>query len=84
MEYDEDKVDDLTLALMHLVTFDESEAGARAWKGFDWDSLGRLHEKGLIGDPVGEAKSVVLTPEGVRRSKALFDQHFGQRPTPAT
>jgi len=79
MEYDKDKVDDLTLALMHLVTFDKDEAGARAWKGFDWDTLGRLHDKGLIGDPVGKAKSVILTREGVDRSRALFEQHFGRR-----
>lgn len=44
----------------------------RAWKGFDWAVLGRLHAKGLIADPVERAKSVMLTDEGLRQSEALF------------
>jgi hypothetical protein len=34
----------------------------RAWKGFAWSVLDRLHEKGMIHDPVGKVKSVVFTP----------------------
>jgi hypothetical protein len=49
------------------------------WKGFDWDSLGRLHEKGMIGDPVGKQKSVVFTDEGLERSKQLFETMFAKR-----
>src|SRR5688500_11475349 len=64
MEIDEDKVDDAVLALLRLTLHD----GQRAWKGFDWDTLDRLHRKGLIGDPVNKAKSVVLTDEGLRRT----------------
>lgn len=53
MEYDEGKIDDYTLALMSLVVHNRMEGfGARAWKGFDWDTLDRLHEKGLITNPV--------------------------------
>jgi hypothetical protein len=33
MEYDKDKVDEVTLALLHLVMHDEDENGARASKG---------------------------------------------------
>jgi len=33
----------------------------RAWKGFDWDAMERLHHKGYITDPVDKARSVVLT-----------------------
>jgi hypothetical protein len=36
----------------------------RAWKGFDWDVLNRLYEKGFIGDPVNKTKSAVFTDEG--------------------
>jgi hypothetical protein len=32
----------------------------------------RLHAKGLISDPVGKAKSVVFTDEGLLKSEALF------------
>jgi hypothetical protein len=35
----------------------------RAWEGFDWTVLSRLHAAGLIADPVGRAKSVVLVAE---------------------
>ena len=77
MEYDEDKVDEYTLALLYLVTHDRHEGyGARAWKGFDWDSMNRLHEKGLISDPVGKAKSVVMSEEGFKKAEELFKKHF--------
>jgi hypothetical protein len=67
-----DKIDDAVLALLHLTLHDNG----RAWKGFDWESLGRLHQKGMIHNPVGQAKSVVFTEEGLRRSKELFDAMF--------
>ena len=44
----------------------------RAWKGFDWGALNRLHEKGMIADPVNKAKSVVFTEEGLKRAEELF------------
>ena len=44
----------------------------RAWKGFDWDALSRLHDKGMIADPVNKAKSVVFTEEGLKRAEELF------------
>ena len=37
----------------------------------------RLHAKGFISDPKSKAKSVVLSEEGERRSRELFDKHFG-------
>ena len=73
MNYDKDKVDDMVLALLHL-TFDGQSS--RAWKGFDWDAMNRLHDKGFISDPRSKAKSVLLTEEGQRRAKALFQQYF--------
>jgi hypothetical protein len=76
MEYDKDKVDELTLALLYLVMHDEGEEGARAWKGFDWDTMNRLNEKGFIGNPFSKAKSVVVTPEGCRKATELFEKHF--------
>jgi hypothetical protein len=53
--------------------------GARAWKSFDWDAMDRLHTEELIHDPVGKAKSVVFTPEGLSRSKQLFQELFAKR-----
>ena len=72
MEIDRDKIDDAVLALMWLTLHDER----RAWKGFDWDALERLHGRGLIADPVNKAKSVILTDEGLRQSEELFRALF--------
>jgi hypothetical protein len=54
----------------------EDEYGARAWKGFDWETMNRLHNKGYIGDPVSKAKSVLVTPEGLKKAKELFNLYF--------
>ena len=72
-----DKIDDAVLGLLWLTLHD----GRRAWKGFDWGALDRLHEKGLIADPANKAKSVVLTDEGLERAEELFQVLF-TRPTP--
>jgi hypothetical protein len=72
MFIDKDRIDDAVLALLYLGRHDEW----RAWKSFDWDAMDRLHEKGLISDPVGKAKSVVFSEEGLRRSEALFQEMF--------
>jgi hypothetical protein len=58
MATNKDKIDDAALALLYITLHDDY----RAWKGMDWGVLGRLHEKGMIHDPVGKVKSVVFTP----------------------
>ncbi len=76
MDYDEDKVDDMVLALLHLTSF-RDHGFVRAWKGHDWDALNRLHEKGLISDPKSKSKSVVLSDDGARRAQELFQTLCG-------
>ena len=77
MHYDKEKVDAYTLALLYLVTHEREEGfGARAWKGFDWDTMNRLHAKGLITNPVGKTKSVRMTEEGFIKSESLFKKFF--------
>jgi hypothetical protein len=78
MEIDTDKIDDAVLALLHLTRFDDKFGGSAAWKGHDWDALGRLHEKGYIGNPVNKNKSVVLTDEGKAKAEELFHKLFGK------
>lgn len=78
MDYDCEKVDEVVLALMQLTLHGDRRV-TRAWKGFDWDSLDRLHERGYIGNPKNKAKSVVLTEEGQRCSAELFGAYFGLR-----
>ena len=72
MEVDREKIDDVIPALLYL-TLDRD---GRAWKGFDWSAMNRLHEKGFIGDPVNKAKSVRLIDEGIVRSERLFREMF--------
>ena len=79
MEYDKNKVDEMVLALLFLTMFEESPYGARAWKGHDWEALDRLHERGYVSDPRSKAKSVVLTEDGLKRSRELFAKYFGKR-----
>jgi hypothetical protein len=78
MDFDRSKVDEAVFALLYLTLHDANGSGARAWKGHDWETMNRLHEKGLISDPRSKAKSVVLNPEAVRRCEEAFRRLFGQ------
>jgi len=71
---DEDKIDEAVLALLFLGLHD----GMRAWKGFDWDAMNRLHEKGFISNPRGKAKSVLFTEEGLTQAQRLIDKLFAK------
>ncbi len=72
MNIDQDKVDQTVLALLSLGRHD----GYRTWKAFDWEVMGRLHQKGYITDPVGKAKSVLFTEEGLWESERLLHALF--------
>jgi antitoxin component of MazEF toxin-antitoxin module len=74
MEIDSDKIDNAVLALLSLGLHDDG----RAWKGFDWDAMDRLHQRGFISDPRGKAKSVVFTEEGLKRSRQLLSELFSR------
>ena len=50
MKLDPEKIDRAVLALLSLGLHEDN----RTWKGFDWDAMNRLHEKGYISDPVPE------------------------------
>ena len=75
VEIDTEKIDEAILALLYLTLHD----GSRAWKSFDWDAMNRLHEKGFISNPVGKAKSVLLTDKGLQESERLFSKLFVKR-----
>ena len=72
MAQDNDKIDRAVLALLYLGLHDVD----RAWKGFDWEAMNRLHEKGFISDPRGKAKSVVFTEKGLIESRRLLQELF--------
>lgn len=75
MTLNTDRIDDAVLALLLLGLHEQN----RAWKSFDWDAMNRLHSKGLISDPVGKAKSVVFTEEGLAKAEALMQLLFAPR-----
>ena len=75
MQVDTDNIDETVLALLILTLHN----GNRAWKGFDWDVMNRLHEKGMTDNPVGKAKSVALTDTGLQESERLFKKLFVRR-----
>jgi hypothetical protein len=71
--YDRDRAADFVLALMYLDVHED----VRAWKGYPWDVLNALHERGLISDPKSKAKSVVLTEEGLARAATAYETLLG-------
>lgn len=75
MEYDKDKVDEVTLALMYLV-MSRTPAGGRAWRGFDAQTLERLHQKGWIGDPAHKSLSIEVTDQGLKMAEEFFKKYF--------
>lgn len=76
MNYDEERIDQIVLALLAAFSFD----GGRSWKGFDFGVLDRLHAKGLLDDPVGRAKSVWLTQQGLVQGLRDAERLFGAAP----
>jgi len=77
MDLDLDRIDDAVLALLQLTAFDDHGA-VRAWKNQPWDVLDRLHEKGMLANPRGKAKSVILTQDGAALSQELFRRLFSR------
>jgi len=77
MKYNTEKIDEVTLALLYLVAWQDNY-GIRAWKSFEWETMDRLYEKGYISDPKSKAKSVVMTDEGYRKAEELFQKLFGE------
>ena len=72
----EEKIEEAVLALLYVCAVEER--GARfSWKTYDWGITQRLFEQGFIDNPRGSRKSVLLTPEGEARGKALAEKLFG-------
>ena len=67
-------LDDLTLLLLYAQSWKEKVGESlyvtRSWKGYDFDVLDRLREKGYIAGS-RTAKSVILTDDGLKRGGEL-------------
>lgn len=72
MDYDEDKVDEVALALLYLTLGSDG----RAWRAMDWGVSDRMHAKGWIENPKNKNLSFQLTPAGREACIALFRRHF--------
>jgi hypothetical protein len=78
-------IEDLTLLLIYLTSWREKVGEgilvSRAWKGYDFDVLNKLNEKGYITGS-HRAKSVYLTDEGVEKAEKLGLLYLDGRGTP--
>lgn len=74
MELNRDKIDEAVLALLYLGIHEDH----RTWKSFEWETMNRLYQKDFISNPVGKAKSVLLTDEGLKESERLFRKLFSK------
>lgn len=83
---DTDRIDEAVLALLFLGLCERHEftGAARTWKTFDWATMDRLYQKGLIDSPRSKAKSVWFTDEGFKRAEALFYKLFARAEAPAS
>ena len=67
-------LEDLTLFLLYAQSWREKMVDSlyvtRSWKGYNFDVLDRLTEKGFITGS-HRAKSVILTDEGLKRGEEL-------------
>lgn len=65
-----EQIEDLTLLLLYLQSWKEYNS-LRAWKGYDFNVLNKLNEKGLVDDKHGN-KSLYITEEGIERAKTIM------------
>lgn len=72
--------EDLTLLLMYINRFTDSSRDVednllqRAWKGYDFDDINNLEDKGLIFQTSKRTKSIYFTEEGLKRAENLFEK----------
>lgn len=78
---DDRTYDDLVLALMYAMSWTEKfpEGYRRSWIGFDFDSLDRLEERGMVSGRHGN-KSKWITPEGIARAERIIEILKGVEP----
>lgn len=77
----EQAMHDLTLALIYLTRMSEQRNGSdlwdikdfRAWKNYEWDTVDKLDEEGLVSSKHGN-KSLWLTEDGVKKAREILDK----------
>jgi Mn-dependent DtxR family transcriptional regulator len=84
----EKNVEELTLLLMYLTSWEEKgyvednngniiEAKIKkSWKGYSFDSINELTNKGLLYGSSYKSKSVSLTKEGEKKANELIEKYL--------
>lgn len=77
----EQAVKDLTLILMYLTRFVESDRNdisfnqELSWKGYDFDTINELADEELIWQRSKRSKSVAITVQGLQIAQALLARY---------
>lgn len=83
-----ERIDELTLLLMYLTSWDEEnlfydENGnldkgvtKNAWKGYSFDAINKLTDKGYLYPTKYKNKSVTLTKEGEKLAESLMGKYI--------
>jgi hypothetical protein len=75
MDNIETTIQDLTLMLMYVSSWEEPPGGARkAWKGFSYEAMDALLQAELITSRKSD-KAVALTKEGIVEARDLLRKH---------
>ncbi|MEA3432463.1 MAG: DUF6429 family protein [candidate division WOR-3 bacterium] len=79
-----EKIEELTLLLFYLTAWEEEPIKGikafRSWKGYSFETLDVLQEKGYIsqGKYKSRSKSVMLTESGIWQAKQLKKKYLGE------
>lgn len=83
-----ENIEELTLLLMYLTSWNEEslyydknnsldkEVIKNAWKGYSYDVINKLTDKGYLFPTRYKTKSVVLTKEGEKLAESLIDKYI--------
>ncbi len=82
------KIGELTLLLMYLTSWEEEgfyydeddnlnkDAFKNTWKGYSFDAINELTDKGYLFPSKYKNKSVTLTKEGEKLAKELIEKYL--------
>ena len=74
-------IEELTLLLMYLTSWEEEpnpfeDRFKQCWKGYDFDIINELTDKGYLFPSKYKNKSVTLTKEGEKLAEELINKYL--------
>ena len=82
-----EKIEELTMLLLYLTSWNEEgykydendniskQQIKQSWKGYSFDALNLLTDKGMLYPTKNKNKSVTLTKEGEKYAKGLLEKY---------